>query len=54
MSRERSILYKMFDFGDDQKIEPVELPHKVISDFSVSATHQIVVTMGKKTNKLHK
>ncbi|KAJ3627378.1 hypothetical protein MTP99_014758 [Tenebrio molitor] len=42
--RERSILYKIYDFGDDQKIVPQELPHKIIVDFSVGSSHQIVIT----------
>ncbi|XP_063909178.1 serine/threonine-protein kinase Nek8 isoform X2 [Zophobas morio] len=41
--RERSILYKIYDFGIDQKVIPQELPHKTILDFSVSCTHYIVV-----------
>jgi hypothetical protein len=51
--RERSILYKIYDFGDDQKIVPQELPHKIIVDFSVGYSHQIVITSGKYHSRKH-
>ncbi|XP_064212141.1 serine/threonine-protein kinase Nek8 isoform X1 [Tribolium castaneum] len=45
VSRERSILYKINNFGDDQQIIPQELPHKTIIDFSIGYSHSIVVTI---------
>ncbi|XP_044259072.1 serine/threonine-protein kinase Nek8 [Tribolium madens] len=45
VSRERSILYKITNFGDDQEIIPEELPHKTIIDFSIGFGHYIVVTV---------